>query len=494
MLAVSGVVTPDLVRQTNMDATQNSRTSHSRVTVSMGEHIHRAELYFQSHKKAHAALELEHHQLAETRKKLVDTVAALNDQRTLAKRHVDALPPYDDKSHGAMNLEIVELDAGIASVNVDIDQIDLASRATIAHLAQLSEQLAYLQTIVVRDKYISSSETAPKASEIKTVTAKVHELLPSIYETGSTVSGVSPRGASPRRTPSPRGAATTPSGNVNGMNWPAVVTSTYVACGDLGKHNASLRHKVEATAQQILVRCRSLRSQVLKQQSISIDSKVMQRQRILTDLDALDGSIFDARQQWRVTSDAVQRMKEPLKTSSARHEVRETVEDYVGQALAVESGVLVKSRHELKKLCRALSTQVEDLEKERKRKVEELQSLDGQLRQDRAHCHMENPVGILARPHPIKVAAIRTYPHLLQSREIFGRSSSVSPSSPRNHEGRSSSAASSTRSTTADNVIASPVRLATPRTMNLPFDGTAASLPAVSPRGQSHKIPAPPRK
>ncbi|CUG94008.1 unnamed protein product [Bodo saltans] len=488
-LAVSGVVTPDLVRQTNMDATQNSRTSHSRVTVSMGEHIHRAELYFQSHKKAYAALELEHHQLGETRKKLVDTVSALDDQRTIAKRHVDALPPYDDKSHGAMNLEIVELDAGIASVKVDIDQIDLACRATAAQLAQVSEQLAYLQTIVVRDKYISSSETAPKVSDIKTVTAKVHELLPSIYETGSSVSGVSPRRGSPRRTPTPR-AATPSSGNVNGMNWPAVVTSTYVACGDLGKHNALLRHKAEATAQQILVRCRSLRSQVLKQQTISIDSKVMQRQRILTDLDSLDGAIFDARHQWRVTSDAVQRMKEPLKTSSARHEVRETVGDYVGQALEVESGVLLKSRHELKKLCRALSNQVEDLEKERKRKQEELQSLDGQLRQDRAHCHMENPVGILARPHPIKVAAIRTYPHLLQSREIFGRSSSVSP---RDNDGRSSSAASSTRS--GDNIVASPVRLATPRTMNLPFESTGASLPQVSsPRSQAHRIPAPPRK
>lgn len=487
-LAVSGMVTPDLVRQTNMDATMNSRTSHSRVTVSIGEHIQRAELYFQSHKKAHAALELEHHQLSETRKKLADTVAALTEQRITAKRHVDALPPYDEKSHVAMNMEMVELDAGIGSVQGDIEQVDIAARATAAQLGQVSEQLAYLQSMVLRDKYISSSETAPKAADLKTVTGKVQELLPSIYEKGSSVSGASPYGGSPRRTPSPRGA-TPSSGGVNGMNWPAVVTATYVACGDLGKRNAALRHKAETTAQHILVRCRSLRSQVLKQQTVSIDSKIMLRQRIITELDSLEQNIFDARQQWRVTSDAVQRMKEPLKTSSARHEVRETVPDYVGKALEVESGVLVKSRHELKKLCRALSTQVEELEKERKRKLELLHELDGELRQDRAHCHMENPVGILARPHPIKVAAIRTYPHLLQSREIFGRSSSASPSSPRN-EGRASSVASSTRSAAGD--VPSPVRLGTPRAVNLQFDTTNTSLPQVSPRGP--KIPAPPRK
>lgn len=486
MTAVAGGVTPELVRQKNMEATMSSRTSQSRVALSMGDHIHRAELYFQSHKKALAALELERHQLAETRKKIVDSVAALVDQRNIAKRHADALPPYDERSHAAMSLEIVELDAGISTLHESLKQLDDATGTTSSQIVVVTGQLTYLQSMVTRDKCITASEAAPKATDITKqypVTGKVHELLPSIFERGSSVSGA--------RVPSPRCEVGTPSlDTVNGLNWPSIVTATHTACCELGKSDAHLRHRLEANAQHILTRCRSLRSQVLKQQTHSIDSKVMQRQRILVEVDALDGKIFDARQQWRITSDAVQKMKEPLKTSSARHEIRETVADNVGQALVEESALLAKSRHDLKKLCRSLAAQVEALEIQRKVKMDELSGLDGQLRQDRAHCHLENPVGILARPHPIKVAAIRTFPHLLQSREIFGRSTSSSPLSPRN-DGGVSSAFSSGRgvaNAAAATPAHSPQRVATPRVVHqTPFDSDA-----VSPRHP--KIPAAPRK
>lgn len=454
--SVDGVVTPELAQRARMEAKVHSHTEHAMVSLSMEDHLQRAESYHSTHKKQFAALNLEFHQLAEVCRRLDATVAAIEDQRRVAQKHMAALPPYDASSRQAMEKEVVELENGIAALEAQRRDVQECMSELQQCKVMIAEEMSFLQVIVTRDKFITATDTAPRRDDprltfnktaLSAASSSGHNnkpaegTLPDINDRAVSVSGSrSPRmvnGSSKPATPAARNGRTStqPNGRVNGVNWPSVIAQSHVLSCQLIRTASQLAVASDTLSHQVTSRSQAQRSQVVKDQTHAIDVKMMQRQRLLMELDAIDAKVFETKKLWRSTSEQVKQMKEPLQASAARHEIRETVEDQVGHALLKEQSTLAKTRHELKKVCRSLAEQVDSLEQLRKTKTLELESLDAQLKTDREHCSVENPAGIFSRAHPIRVTAIRTFPHLLATREIFGTTNANS--SPRS--GRSES-------------------------------------------------------
>eukprot|EP00331_Platyophrya_macrostoma_P031250 CAMPEP_0176444236 /NCGR_PEP_ID=MMETSP0127-20121128/22936_1 /TAXON_ID=938130 /ORGANISM="Platyophrya macrostoma, Strain WH" /LENGTH=482 /DNA_ID=CAMNT_0017829693 /DNA_START=93 /DNA_END=1542 /DNA_ORIENTATION=+ len=454
MFRNSGAMSPDDVQKANADAAVNSNTQHAHVAVTMQDHLARAESYHSSHKKQFAALTMESHQLSEKIHRVDQTLSQLMSQQASAKRHSDALPPFDRQSHSAMQVELAELSGGIASLTEIRRELVQTLEDVRSVSAAVSEEMGFLETLVSRDRYISTANAMPRPTEnwINVVHSSqalcikadppvpnfsprtAAAGLPNIFDKSSTVtpSRVSHQSTTARSKPTTPQTSNS-SGRLHGLNWPSVTAQTFTRSSLIIKASVALCTKAEQSVQHILNKCQAQRTQVVKDQSHAIDVKTLQRQKILSDLDSIEAQMYDVHKLWKHTGDTVKQMKEPLKASSAKHEIRETVSDPVGQALVGEQATLSKTRHELKKVCRDLSHQAEDLEGQRKSKLQELETLDKQLKTDREHCNLENPAGILSRQHPIRVASIRTFPHLLATREIFGaHSTSASPAnSPR---------------------------------------------------------------